>query len=316
METQTKKTKKIKTKTSSSMMERKIQVASMAAIPLFLVFLFSYLPMIGIIIVFKDYNYRDGLFFSPWIGFKNFEFFFKSDIFLRLIRNTVGMNLLFIALNLVTSVGLAVLLYNLKSKLATKIYQTIYITPNFVSWVVGSYILYGFLNPNYGILNSFLENIGIEAISWYSEPGWWPLIFCISYVWKGVGMGCIIYYAALMGIDESLFEAAALDGANKWQIVWNIMVPSIVPIMVLRVILAIGGIFRADFGMFYQLPRNIGILYPTTDVMDTYIFRALRELNDFGMSSAAGLLQSIVGFAMVMITNACAKKYDKDLAMF
>lgn len=302
--------------TSSAVRSQKIQVAAMAAVPLFLVFLFSYLPMIGVIVAFKDYNYRDGIFRSPWVGFKNFEFFFKSDVFLRLIRNTIGMNLLFIVVNLVTCVALAILIYNLKSRKFTKFYQTIYITPNFISWVIASYILYGFLNPNYGILNQLIEKIGLSSVSWYSEPKYWPAIFVVSYIWKYVGMNSIVYYAALMGIDQVQFEAAEIDGANQWQKTVHIIIPSLVPIMILLTILSIGNIFRADFGMFYQLPRNIGILYPTTDVMDTYIFRALRELNDFGMSSAAGVLQSAVGFVLVLLTNFCVKRYDPEMAMF
>lgn len=290
---------------------------SMCAIPMLLVFIYNYLPMGGLVIAFKNYKYSLGIFGSKWVGFKNFEFFVTSSDFVRLVRNTIGLNLIFITLGIFSAVVLAIMLYELKSKLATKIYQTALLTPHFLSWVVAAYMFYAFLHPEHGIINQFLENVlHIESINWYAQPAAWPFILTIASIWKNVAMDSIMYYAALMAIDSSLFEAARIDGANKMQINLRIVVPSLVPLITVLTILKIGGIFRADFGLFYQIPRNVGALYPTTDVVDTYIFRTMRVIGDMGMSSAVGFLQSIVGFALVMLTNACVKKIDSSSSLF
>ncbi len=288
----------------------------MCAIPMLLVFVFSYLPMGGIIIAFKNYKFNKGIFGSEWVGFKNFEYFFTSNDFYRITRNTIVMNLLFISTGLICAVALAILLYELKSRTATKVYQTLLITPNFISWVIVAYMAYSFLQPQNGVLNQFLVNVlHIKAVDWYATPMAWPFIFVIASIWKSVGMNSVIYYAALMGIDQSLFEAARIDGANKRQIVWNIIVPGLLSLMTILTILNIGGIFRANFDVFYQLPRDIGTLYPTTDVIDTYIFRTMRVIGDMGMSTAVGLLQSVVGFVMVNLTNAISKKVS-EISLF
>ncbi len=307
---------KVKVRKSKKITSREWSLYSMCAIPMLLVFVFNYLPMGGIIIAFKNYKFNKGIFGSEWIGFKNFEYFFTSNDFFRITRNTVLMNLLFISTALICAVTLAILLYELKSRLATKIYQTLLITPNFISWVIVAYMLYAFLQPQSGIVNQFLVNVlHIKAVDWYATPEAWPVIFVIWNIWKGVGMNSVIYYAALMGIDQSLFEAARIDGANKMQIVWNIIVPGLVSLMTILNILNIGGIFRSNFDIFYQLPRDIGTLYPTTDVIDTYIFRTMRVIGDMGMSAAVGLLQSIVGFIMVTLTNSISKRVS-DISLF
>ncbi len=293
-----------------------LQLYSMCVIPVLLIFVFNYLPMFGIIIAFKDYKFGRGIWGSDWVGFKNFEFFLTSDDFLRVTKNTLVMNALFISIGLICAVGLAVLLFELKSRAKTKAFQTILITPNFISWVIASYMLYAILNPQYGMLNSLLTKFGMEKIDFYARPHAWPIILTICSVWKGVGMKSVYYYAALMGVDTSLFEAAEIDGAKKWDIVKYIMIPCLVPLIVMLTILDIGGIFRADFGLFYQMTRDISMLYETTDVLDTYIFRAMRVVGDMGMSSAAGLMQSVVGFILVMITNKCSKMIDNDYGLF
>lgn len=295
---------------------KELQLYSLCALPLLWVFIFSYIPMGGIVIAFKDYKYSMGIFGSPWAGFRYFEAFFNSSEFTKIVWNTLSLNFIFIICNLASAVALAILLFELRSRAKTKVYQTILITPNFLSWVVVAYMAYAFLNPNYGFINKILAVFGGESVDWYSKPDAWPAILTIASVWKNIGMKSVIYYASLMGIDNALFEAADIDGATKWQKIRYIVIPLLVPLMTILTILDIGNIFRADFGLFYQLTRNVGTLYSTTDVMDTYIFRTMRVVGDMGMSSAAGLLQSVVGFVLVMITNYVSKKIDSDNALF
>ena len=307
--------KKSKLKISSGGV-RQLQIYSMAAIPILLVILFCYVPMFGVIIGFKDYRFNLGIFGSEWVGLKNFEIFFSAKESWRIIRNTLSLNFMMIVANVFFSVALAVLLYRLTSRTKTKIFQTILITPHFLSWVVVGYMVYALLNPAYGLFNSILSHIGLTPVDWYSTPGIWPVILTIASVWKSVGMDSVIYYAALMGLDASLFEAAAIDGANERQITRKIKIPLIVPLISVMTIIKIGNIFRADFGLFYQLTRDVGTLYPTTDVIDTYIFRTMRVLGNMGMSTAVGLVQSVVGLIMVIITNHVSKKIDPDNGLF
>lgn len=292
------------------------QLYALCAIPLILVFVFCYLPMGGIIIAFKNYTYAGGIFGSEWCGFNNFEFFFKSKDFLNITWNTIYMNLIFIILGTVSALTVGILLYQLTSRMTTKVFQTMLITPHFISWVVAAYMLYAIINPEFGILNSFRENMGLDTVDYYSNPEAWPWILSVAYVWKNVGMDSVIYYAALMGISPDLFEAAEVDGAGRWSKIRYIIIPELRSLIVMLTILKVGGIFRADFGLFYQLPQDIGALYSTTDVMDTYIFRTMRVLGNMGMSSAAGLLQSVVGFVLVMTTNTIVKKVDPDSSLF
>jgi putative aldouronate transport system permease protein len=304
------------TKKRSLQSKNALQLYSLAAIPAFLVFLFSYVPMFGIIIAFKNYRFDKGIFGSEWVGLDNIKVFLASDDFATIARNTVLLNLLFMALGVVAAVLLAVVLYEITSRKAVKTYQTILITPNFLSWVVVGYMAYGILNPSYGLLNQVITKFGGGAIQWYSEPKYWPIILAICSLWKSVGMSSIVYYASLMGIDASLFEAAKIDGANRVQVATKITIPQLVPVIIILQILALGNIFRADFGLFYQIPRDIVDLYPITDVMDTYIFRVMRIYGDMSLSSAAGLLQSVVGFCMVMLTNFVVKFIDPDKSLF
>lgn len=312
----TKTKKKNSWKRLSGTKQRTLQLYSLGLIPILLVVLFSYVPMFGIIIAFKKYNYAKGILGSEWVGFKNFEFFFKSNDFTRIVSNTLFMNAIFILAGTTAAVSLAILLYKLNSRKSTKVYQTIFITPNFLSWVVVAYMAYAFLNPNYGFLNQILGWFGKEGIDWYGRAEYWPVILTICSIWKHVGMDSIMYYAALMGIDSSLFEAAKIDGATGWKITRYITLPCLIQIISVLTILKIGNIFRADFGLFYQIPRNIGKLYATTDVIDTYIFRTMRVNGDMGTSAAVGLIQSIVGFILVMITNKASKKIDSDMGIF
>jgi len=307
----------LKTKTrNSTTKKRERHLFILSAIPLIQVLIFCYLPMFGLIIAFKDYRYNKGIFGSEWVGLDNFKFFLTSADFSRVAWNTIYLNFIFIITEIICAVIVAILLYELRSRNATKVYQTVMITPNFLSMVVVGYMAYGFLSPEYGFLNSILKSMGAEAINWYGDPKYWPAILTIVHIWKAVGMKSLFYYAGLMGIDSSLFEAAEIDGANKLQKTRYIMVPCLRRLVILFFIMSVGNIFRADFGLFYQVPRNVGALYPTTDVMDTYIFRALKVVGDLSMSSAAGFLQSVVGLITVVITNTIVNKIDSDSALF
>lgn len=297
---------------------RSLQLLPLVLPAAILTFIFSYLPMGGAVISFKDYNVRDGIFGSPWVGFKNFEFFFKSSDAWKIIRNTIGMNFIFIFVGIVVAVTLALILYEIKSRTAVKIYQTSLIMPHFLSWIIVSYIVYALLNPRIGILNQLLVHISpsFKDFNWYAKPEYWPAILLVCNVWKKMGMDLVVYYAGLMGINNEYFEAAELDGANKLQKIWHISIPSIKSLIIMMSILALGGIFRADFGLFYSVPMNSGLLYKTTDVIDTYIFRALKNIGDVGMSSAVGLFQSVVALITVVTANKIVSKLDSDSALF
>lgn len=288
---------------------------SMCILPLVWIFVFKYLTLGGLVIAFKDYKFARGIFGSAWCGLKNFEIAFHTSDFARVTWNTLSMNLLFIVFGKISAVLVAVLLYNLRSRKATKVYQTVMITPHFLSWVIVSYMVYAILNPSYGLMNQILEAVGLQAVDWYSIPWAWTWILMIANIWKHVGMDCVLYYAALMGMDSSLLEAADIDGANRVQKTVKIMLPELVPVVTITVILAIGGIFHADFGLFYQVPRNMGILYPRTDVIDTYVFRLMQGTGDFGLSTAIGLMQSCVGCILVLVTNAVVRKVSPENAL-
>ena len=297
------------------------QLYSLSLIPILVIFIFRYLPMGGLIIAFKNYKFSKGIFGSDWVGLQNFEFFFKSNVFAQLVKNTLWNNVLFIVFGTVASLLVAVLLFELKSRNATKVFQTLMITPYFMSWVIVAYMVYAILNPGYGYLAQVLSLFGIDPIDWYSKPAAWPTILMITYVWKNVGMDSVVYYAALMGLDTTLFEAAEIDGANKVQRTWSIVLPSLIPLISILTILKIGNIFRADFGLFYTVTQDgaNGNLYSTTNVIDTYIFRTFRENstgNSYGLTTAVGLLQSLVGMITVLITNWGARKIDPDTALF
>ena len=278
-------------------------------------FLFNYLPMFGVVLAFKDYQYDKGIFGSSLVGLKNFEFFFSSQDAWRVTRNTVAYNFVFIVAGIAVALLIALLLYELKSKIGIKTYQTIMILPRFLSWVIVAYISYLFFNPTLGIFNHVLTAFGQKPIEWYGETKYWPYIIVLTNIWKNMGMDSIIYYAALMGIDQELFEAAKIDGANRLQQTWHISIPSITPVMIILFILAVGGIFNGDFGLFYQITRDVGALYPVTDIIPTYVFRGLKG-GEYGMSSAVGLFQSVMGLILVLVTNQIVKKINSENALF
>lgn len=281
-----------------------------------ILFLFSYVPIAGLIIAFKDFRYDKGFLGSDWIGFKNFEFFFKSNDAWVVLRNTIGLNVLFIGLTLVVSVAIALMMNEVRSRKMIKVTQTIMFFPYFMSWVVVGYLLYAYLHHDYGIINQLLQFLGLHSISWYARSEYWPVILTFMYAWKMAGYYSVIYYAGLMGIDDTYYEAAALDGASRWQMVWKITLPMLKGIIIVMVILQVGRIMYADFGLFFNLTRDQGALYATTDVLDTYIYRALRVTGDIGIGSAVGCFQAVIGFVLIMGSNLVVRKLDKDSALF
>ncbi len=287
---------------------------------LWLIFFF-YIPVLGNVVAFKNFTYSDGGFFkslqeSPWVGFDNFKFLFSSSNAYIITRNTVLYNVVFIISGLVVAVMFAIILSEIRSKKMVKVYQTSMLLPYFLSWVIISYFVYSFLSPDKGLVNSILAGQAGDGINWYNEPKYWPFILVFMGIWKGVGYSSIIYFASIMGIDPTYYEAAMIDGATKWQQIKNVTLPQLAPLMTILTILAVGNIFRADFGLFYQVPRNSGALYEVTSVLDTYIYNGLTSSGDIGMASAAGLYQSVVGCILVIGTNLLVRKYDEESALF
>ncbi|MFC5407523.1 ABC transporter permease [Cohnella soli] len=278
------------------------------------IFIFYYIPLYGLVLPFKDYNYALGFWHSPWSGFTNFEFLFNSNL-AQIVRNTAVMNALFIVVNVIVEVTTGLLLFEL-GKRSSKVYQTILFLPYFISWVVVSYALSGFLDPDLGIVNKIITALGGQPILFYNEPKYWILILVLCHVWKCLGYGTLMYYAALTSVDPEYYEAAKLDGAGRFRQAWHISLPMIRPVILILVIVSIGNIFYADFGLFYTVPQDNPMLYPVTDVIDTYVFRALRVLGDFGMSAAAGLFQSVCGFVLVLLSNYVIGKISSDDKLF
>lgn len=281
---------------------------------------FAYLPMFGVLVAFKDWRIHGGffesLFQSEWVWFDNFKFLFQSTDAWLITKNTVMYNAVFIVMGVVLPVTLAILLKEVFNKKLSKFYQTSMFLPYFLSWVVVSYCVYSFLSPDKGFLNEILVKMGKDPVSWYTESKYWPLIIIVMSQWKGVGYGTVVYLASICGIDKSYYEAALIDGATKWQQIKHITIPLLKPIMIIMFITAVGGIFRADFGLFYQLPKNSGALYSVTNVIDTYVYRGLMNLGNIGMSSAAALYQSFVGMILILVTNGIVRKVDEENAFF
>lgn len=278
--------------------------------------LFSYIPMGGIILAFKKYSYAGGIFNSPWNGLKNFSFFFKSGQAALVTRNTVLYNLLFIGVNTLLQMSVAILLTEMRNKYFRKISQSLMFLPYFISWVIVGVISFNLLSFDFGFINGIIEKFGGEKINFYAAGSLWPVILTSFGAWKGVGYGSVMYLAAIMGIDTSIYEAASIDGANVFQRIFRITIPLMMPTVIILLLLAVGGIFRGNFDMFYNLVGNNGLLYNHTDVIDTFTFRALISNQDFGMASAAGLYQSVLCFATILIVNKLVSMYSKDYTLF
>lgn len=288
----------------------------MLALPgIALLIIFNYLPMFGIVIAFKNFLPLKGIWGSDWCGFDNFKFFFTSSDAVRTIRNTVLYNLVWMVTGTFAGVGMALLFYNLKSRKALKIYNTVILIPKFLSAVLLSFLVEIFLGYRFGVVNQLMDMIGAARTDWYLEVSIWPFVLTFVHTWATVGVGSMIYYASLMGLDEGLLEAAKLDGANKLQQIWHVMIPHLIPIIVIQNILAIGNMFTGDFGLFYQVPKDSGQLYPVTDIINTYTFRALKSGN-LARGAAVGLFQSAAGFVTVLVTNQIVKKISPENSLF
>ena len=284
-------------------------------------FIFSYMAYQLLLLAFQRYDYRnntikDIIFHGNWVGLDNFKFFFSSQNVFRVTYNTLFLNILFIITGTVMSVLLALLLNELRCKWFIKSTQSIMLFPNYISWIMVSYILLSLFSTEYGIANQMLTALGKNPVNWYAEPKIWPAILVIMRIWKGAGMNAIIYLAAITGMDSSLNEAAAIDGANRFQIMTKITLPLITPTIVVMTLLSLGKIMYGDFGMIYALVGDNGLLYSTTDIIDTYVFRALRQVGDVSQSTAIGLFQSVIGFVMVYGSNWLARKFYPDGALY
>lgn len=276
----------------------------------------NYIPMFGIIVAFKNYNYSLGIFGSKWNGLKNFKFLFKTKNAFTITRNTLMYNAVFIILGNSLGILIAILLNEIQSKMAKKTYQTIILLPFLLSIVIVSYIVYGIFSTEFGIANHMLTSLGKDRISWYSTPKYWPFILTFINLWKNMGYNTVLYYATLIGIDVSYYEAAVVDGASRWQRIRYITIPSLIPTITIMVLMAISRIFYSDFGLFYQVPLNSGPLIDVTNTIDTYVYRGLRENSNIGMSAAAGLYQSVVGFIMVIAANTLVKRMGNGNELF
>ena len=274
-------------------------------------FINNYIPLTGLQLAFKKFKYNEGIFNSPWVGMKNFSFLFKTNDAWVLFRNTLGYNLLFLVINTVLAIAVAILLNEVRSAFVRKMSQTVVLIPFLLSYVVISYIVYALLGQSGGMVNnSILKPLGMEPVSWYTKPKYWPLILTLVQAWKAFGYNSIIYYATIIGFDKSLYEAAAVDGAGVWKRIWFITMPMLKATVITLTLMSIGRMFYSDFGLFYQVPMNSGMLQKATTTIDTYVYRGLMESNDIGRAAAAGFLQSILGFVTVLTANTVVRKIE------
>lgn len=277
----------------------------------------NYLPMFGIVIAFKDLDFRKGLLKSDWCGFENFKYLFRSKDALIITRNTVLYNVVFIIFGVILGITVAILLNEVRGRLKVKFFQSVILIPYLMSWVVVSYLVYAVFSAEVGFVNnSILKPMGSEPISWYMEPKYWPAILIFVHFWKSLGFTMVIYYSNLIGISPEYYEAAKIDGATKWQQIKSITLPLLKPTIITLTILNLGRIFSSDFGLFYQIPRNSGVLYPTTRTLDVYVYNALMKNNDFAMSSAASVYQAVVGFVFILVANGIIRKMSEENALF
>lgn len=280
--------------------------------------LFCFLPMFGVIIAFKDFKISGGflsnVFNSPWSGWKNFEFLFKSNDAWITIRNTLGYNIIFILLGILIPVTLALMIGRLHNSRAGKVYQTMMFLPYFLSWVVVSAVIWAFLSFDKGIANQMLNGLGAESVNWYMEPKYWPYFLIFMNVWKGIGYGMVVYLATITGIDSTYYEAAVIDGASIWQQTKYITLPMMKLVIVMMFILAVGRIFYTDFGLFYQVPRDSNSLFNVTTTLDVLVYKQLKTAT-VGMASAAAFVQSVMGCITILFANWIVRRIDSESAM-
>ncbi len=276
----------------------------------------NYIPMAGIFMAFQRVNFSKGMFGGQWVGLENFRFLFATSDAWIMTRNTILYNVAFLILSPLFGILGAICLNQIKSKLSKKLFQTLILLPYLMSMVVVSYLVYAILNGEYGLLNRILDLVGLPTVDWYARSAYWPFILTFVYIWHSIGFNVAIYLAAIVGISPDYYEAANLDGATKWQQIRYITLPFLKPTVITMTILGLGRVFRSDFGLFFQVPMDTGILYDTTQTIDTYVYRSLMQLGNIGMSAAAGFYQSVVGFIILMAANLIIKKIDKENAMF
>lgn len=277
----------------------------------------NYIPMFGIVIAFKKLNFAKGIFGSDWNGFKNFEFLFATKDAMEITRNTLVYNIVFFIVGTVCSIALAIFINEITAKKASKVYQTVILLPYLMSWVIVGYLSYALFSYETGLINnSILKPLGLNLVNFYQEKKYWPYILVLFNLWKGVGYSMIIYLSSIVGINTDYFEAARIDGASKWKQIKYITLPLLKPTVITLFIMSVGQVFRSDFGLFYQIPRNSGMLYPVTRTIDVYVYQALMKNSDYAMSSAASVYQSICGFILIVAANAIVRKYHKESALF
>ncbi len=296
---------------------KKNKVLLLMLLPAVLFFvIFSYIPMIGIIIAFKSFDYNAGVFSSPWVGLENFKFLFLSGNLLEVVKNTVLYNIAFIIINNFFEITLAIMLAELGGKYFKKIAQSLTFLPYFLSWVVVGAIVYNLFNYETGFLNGLLKSLNIDPVNLSNYPIAWIFIIIVICLWKNIGYGSVVYLAAVTSIDTQMYEAAEIDGANIFSRIRYITIPSLTPTIIILVLLSMGQIFRGDFSMFYQIVGGNSLVYSTTDVIDTFVTRSLLETREFGMSASAGLLQSVLCFIIISVVNFVVRRVDKDYALF
>jgi putative aldouronate transport system permease protein len=279
--------------------------------------IFAYLPMTGLYLAFVNYNYTDGIFKSAFVGFNNFRFLVITGDLWKLTFNTVAYNLAFILLGNVVQIAIAVLLNEMRKKWFKKAAQTIMFLPYFISAVLIGLIAYNILSYDYGLLNGVLQSLGIDRIKVYSNPHVWPYIIVLTYLWQSTGYGSIVYFAAIMGLDNEIIEAAEIDGANAFQRIRHIILPWLKPTFIILLLFSLGGILRGNFGLFFNLVgANNSALFPTTDIIETYVFRSLMTNFNFPMGSAVSLYQSFFGFLVVITANWMVKKVSPENSLF
>ena len=309
---------------SKAKKDRKLKKRLIRYIPLYIMalpgllylFINNYMPLPGLVLAFKKYNAKKGIFGSKNVGFKNFKYLFATKDAFVITRNTILYNVVFIIVNTVLAVFVAILLAEMTSKLK-KIYQITILLPFMISMVIVSYLVFGFLSNDNGFLNNtILKALGKEPVQWYMQKQYWPFILVFVNAWKVIGYNCIIYLSTILGIDRSIYESASIDGAGKWTQIAKITIPLLKPTIIMMTLLAVGRIFYSDFGLFYQVPQNQGALFSVTNTIDTYVYRGLLELGDMSMASAAGLYQSVVGFICILAANLIVRKLDPESALF
>ena len=303
-------------KTKSLSHRKSLQLSLLELPGLLWFFIFCYVPMAGIVVAFKSYKPKIGILKSSWVGLENFKFLFASNDAMKIVWNTVFYNFLSIFIVTLVSVVIALIMDAVASRKYIKVYQTMLFLPRFISWVVVGYMAIALFHYENGLFNHILEAMKKEKISWYLKPQYWRTILVTANVWKQMGYTCLIYYGTIIGIDTSIYESAEIDGATSMKKVIYITVPLLKPTIIVMILMSIGSIMRSDFGLFYYVPNNSGALYGVTDVLDTYIYRALRVTGDFSSTAAASLFQSVVGFVMILLSNAAVKKFDSESSLF